>query len=53
MSRFVASKCNFQGEPGYMVSQLHEGKVVARQFVAASVFDRFCAAIGIVPEIAD
>lgn len=51
--KFVAKECNFQGEPGYMVSQIHDGRKVVEQFVAKSYYEQFCKAIGTQPEIKD
>ncbi len=49
--KFIAKECNFQGEPGYMVSQIHEEKKVVEQFVSKSYYKEFCEAIGIEPDI--
>ena len=49
--KFTAEKCNFQGENGYMVSQIHNGKIVASQFVEEEVYEDFCREAGISPEM--
>lgn len=49
---FIAEKCNFQGEDGYMISQIHNGRAVVKQFVPESSYKAFCNAIGIDPELA-
>ncbi len=48
---FTAKEINFQGIPGYMVCQYHNGKKVVEQFVASKVYSQFCKALGIEPEI--
>ena len=48
---FVAEICNFQGEDGYMVSQIHNGKEVVKQFIPESSYDIFCNTVGVVPEV--
>lgn len=48
---FIAKKCNFQGEHGFMVSQIHKGEKIAQQFVSESAYKDFCDAIGIIPEL--
>ncbi len=53
MDKFTAKPCNFQGKNGYMVSQIHNGEEVCKQFVAESCYETFCEAIGIVPEMED
>lgn len=50
---FIATECNFQGESGYMVLQIHDGREVAKQFVSKSCYKEFCEAIGVEPEIKD
>lgn len=44
---FTAEKCNFQGEPGYMLKQCHNGVVVCSQFVPQKYFTQFCNNAGI------
>ena len=44
---FTAEKCNFQGVPGYMLKQCHDGVVVCSQFIPADAFRGFCNAAGI------
>ena len=34
MTRFEAKECNFDGIPGYMVTQYIDNKAVCEQFVA-------------------
>ena len=51
MYEFIAKKVNFEGNPGYFVSQLHNGKVVVEQFISEECYAEFCKAIGIVPEL--
>ena len=48
---FIAKPCNFQGVPGYMLDQYHDGRVLCSQFVPASSFDYFCKVAGINPKI--
>ena len=48
---FIAKPCNFQGEPGYMLEQYYNGRVVCSQFVPESSFDYFCKVAGISPKI--
>lgn len=48
---FIAKECNFQGEPGYMVSQIHNGKKAVEQFIAKSCYKEFCEKVGIEPKI--
>lgn len=47
---FIAEKCNFQGEDGYMVSQMHNGIAVVKQFVSKSSYKAFCDVIGVESE---
>lgn len=49
--RFTAKECNFQGEPGYMVSQFHNGEKAVEQFIPKSVYKSYCKAADIQPEI--
>ncbi len=49
--KFTAKKSGFDGEPGYMVAQIHDGKKVVEQFVPESVYKDFCEVIGVEPEI--
>lgn len=44
---FTAEKCNFQGVPGYMLHQRHDGVCVCSQFIPAEAFRGFCDAAGI------
>ena len=48
---FIAKPCNFQGVPGYMLDQYHDGRVVCSQFVPESSFNYFCRIAGINPKI--
>ena len=48
---FIAKPCNFQGEPGYMLEQYYNGRVVCSQFLPESSFDYFCKVAGINPVI--
>ena len=48
---FTAKKINFQGEPGYMVCQYHNGEKVAERFVAEVVYAKYCKEAGIEAEI--
>lgn len=49
--RFTAKEWDFQGEPGYMVSQFHNGEKAVEQFIPKSSYKFFCDAIGVQPEI--
>ena len=49
--KFTAKECNFQGKPGYMVSQFHDGQKVTEQFIPKSVYKSYCKAADIQPEI--
>lgn len=49
--RFTAKECNFQGEPGYMISQFHNGEKAVEQFIPKSSYKFFCEATGVQPEI--
>lgn len=53
MSDFKAVEVNFQGVPGYMVSQYVNGEQVVEQFVSKDCYELFCNSIGMVPEIAE
>lgn len=51
---FTTRPVMFEGAPGfitsgYMVTQYHDGKMVAEQFVSEVAYKDFCVAIGIVP----
>lgn len=48
---FTAEKANFCGEPGYMVSQYHNGKEVVKQFIPETSYKAFCKAINAEPVI--
>ena len=48
---FIAKTCNFQGVPGYMLDQYHNGRVVCSQFLPESSFDYFCRDASIRPKI--
>ena len=48
---FTAKEINFQGEPGYIVCQYHNGEKVVEQFVSGKVYKQFCKDVGIEPEI--
>ena len=50
---FVAKPRNFQGEPGYMLDQYYNGRVVCSQFLPESSFCYFCKVAGIKPIIED
>lgn len=49
--KFIAERDSFQGEDGYMVAQIHDGREVVKQFIPESSYDFFCKAIGVIPEI--
>lgn len=49
--RFTAKEWDFQGEPGYMVSQFLNGRKTVEQFIPKSSYKFFCDAIGVQPEI--
>lgn len=50
--RFTAQTVNFQGEDGYIVKQYRaDGEIATEQFVGADVYEDFCKAIGITPEL--
>jgi hypothetical protein len=53
MSEFKAIEVNFQGTPGYMVSQYVGGEQVTEQFISKDRYKAFCNSIGTVPEIAE
>ena len=38
---FTAERCNFQQEPGYMVSQIHDRRKAAGQYVSESIINYF------------
>lgn len=48
---FTAEEVNFQGIPGYMVCQYHNGEKVVEQFVFGEDYKQFCEDSGIEPEI--
>lgn len=50
---FTATKCTFQGMPGYTVEQWINGDVVCSQFLAAEHYSAFCDAVGVVPIITE
>lgn len=50
---FTAKKINFQGVPGFMVCQYHNGVKVAGQFVAETVYNQFCKMAGIEPKMVE
>ena len=52
-SVFTAKKVNFQGEDGYMVKQIMDGKVVVDQFISKDGYEGFIKAIDVVPDIYD
>lgn len=47
----TAKQCDFQGESGYMVQQINNGKVVCEQFVLKEGYESFCKQIDVIPEI--
>lgn len=47
---FIAEKSNFQGEDGYMVSQMHNGIAVVKQFISKPSYKAFCDEIGVEPK---
>lgn len=47
---FTAELCNFQGEPGYILKQCHNGVVVCSQFVPQKYFTQFCNDAGIIAD---
>lgn len=49
--QFFACKVIFEGEDGYILVQMRDGKKVGDSFISACDFDGFCKQIGIVPEI--
>jgi hypothetical protein len=51
MTGFIATEISFCGEPGYVVKQYINGKVVVSQFIPKDGYDGFCRAIGMKPEI--
>lgn len=51
--KFIATETSFEGEPGYMVTQLEGGKEITTQFVSAAGYAMFCRAIGTNPIIQD
>lgn len=51
--QFIAKKVNFQGEEGYMVSQLRDGEAMCKQFVPEKVYKKFCKAINMIPKIVE
>lgn len=50
---FTAQKVNFQGEDGYMVKQIMDGKVVVDQFVSKEGYEGFIKAIDIAADVAN
>lgn len=46
---FAAKKVNFDGQPGYIVTQYRDGEKRCEQFVTEDNFDEFCRAIGTTP----
>lgn len=48
---FTARKINFDGIPGYMVCQYHNGEKVVEQFVSGEIYALFCETAEIEPEI--
>jgi hypothetical protein len=53
MDIFLAKQCNFQGESGYMVRQIHKGKVFCEQFVSDTSYEDFCKWINTEPAVDD
>lgn len=51
MMMFTAEKMNFQGEAGYMLKQLRDGKEISSQFIAEKYFNDFCKEAGIAPDM--
>ena len=47
---FISEKCNFQGEDGYMFSQIHNEIAVVKQFILKTSYKAFCDATGVEPE---
>lgn len=50
---FVARKISFQGEAGYMVSQVKDGETMVEQFVSDDGYEAFCEAIGMEPTLVE
>ena len=48
-NRFTARKIDFDGTPGYIVCQYHDGEKVVVQFVSEKDYEEFCSVIGIEP----
>lgn len=48
---FTAKEVNFQGDPGYMVCQYHNGEKVVEQFIFRENYEHFCKVIGVKPKI--
>lgn len=51
--KFTAKECNFQGDPGYILSQIRNGETIITQFIQKSAFQDFCRMTGINPEMID
>lgn len=44
---FQVERTNFEGKPGFMLYQIHDGKEIASQFITEESFNEFCAQAGI------
>lgn len=49
--KFIAKETVFDGVPGYMVKQLHNGRVVATQFIRKDNYESFCDSIRMTPKL--
>lgn len=47
MDKFVAEKCVFMGEFGFMVRQIHNGKVVVEQWLSEEGLPVWMEAAGV------
>lgn len=44
---FLAERTNFEGKPGFMLYQIHDGKEIVSQFIPEESFKEFCTQAGI------
>lgn len=49
--KFIAKETVFDGVPGFMVTQLHNGREVVKQFIRKEDYEDFCDSIHMTPKL--